>query len=96
MKSEQVEHQRQNDKAQGDPLGHLGQLGVQSLGLALGQEGIGSAGNGTAEAGALAGLKQNDRDQENTGEKLKNGKNRGLRVHLIQPFLYYGKCVAFA
>ena len=45
-----------------NPFGGAGQLGVQSLGLVAGQEGVGHAADGTGEAGALAGLEQHDHD----------------------------------
>ena len=48
-----MEAQGQQNESQGEPLGGLCQLGVQRLGLALGQEGLRAAGDGAGEAGAL-------------------------------------------
>ena len=47
----------------GNPLGHLGQLGVNALGLVLGQEGVSTAGDGAGQASTLAGLQHDDSDQ---------------------------------
>ena len=58
-----AQSQGQHDESDGDPLGHLSQLGVQALGLVLGQEGVSAAGDSTGQASTLAGLQHNDSDQ---------------------------------
>ena len=50
--SDKVQRESEHDESQPDPLGGLGQLGVERLGLALGEEGVRAAGNGAGEAGA--------------------------------------------
>jgi len=57
-----IENQRQDDESRADPLGGLGQTGVEALGLALGHKGVGHAADGAGEAGALAGLEQHRQD----------------------------------
>ena len=58
-----AQSQGQQNKSDSDPLGHLSQLGVQALGLVLGQEGVSTAGDGAGQASTLAGLQHNDSDQ---------------------------------
>ena len=84
--SNKVEAQGQQNESQGEPLGGLCQLGVQRLGLALGQEGLCAAGDGAGEAGALAALHKHDRGDSNAGEDLENSENNGDDRHLFQPF----------
>ena len=56
--SNKVQCKRQDDEHQADPLGGLGELGVPGLAFwpCLAEEGVGAAGDGAGEAGALAGL----------------------------------------
>ena len=84
---EQREHKGQNDKRQRDPFGHLRELRVPCLGLGLaGEESIRAAGDGAGEAGALAGLEDNDQYQKQGGEQLKNGKNDNQSRHMGSSF----------
>jgi len=71
VRVENVQDHSQNDESGADPLGGAGQLGVQALGLALGQERIGSAAD-NAETGVLAGLEQNGQNNHQTGEQLQD------------------------
>ena len=75
-----VEHQRQHDKHRADPLRGLGELGVDTLGLALGQVGVRDAADGTGQALALAGLEQDDRDQNQRGDQLQNCNKNNHQV----------------
>ena len=77
----QAQDEGEHDKEDSDPLGPLGQLGVPGLGLVLGHEGVHAAGDGAAEAGALAGLEQNHSDEEQTGEELNNRHNNLGNAH---------------
>ena len=58
-----AQSQGQQNESDSDPLGHLSQLGVQALGLVLGQEGVSAAGDGAGQAVALAGLQHDNSDQ---------------------------------
>ena len=73
--SEQIQHQRQNHESQRDPLGHLGKLGVEGLGLALGKEVVGTTGDSTGETGALAGLEEDDDDEEEGSDQKRNAES---------------------
>ena len=64
--------QRQDQEDGPNPFGGAGQLGVQSLGLVAGQEGVGHTADGTGEAGALAGLEEHDDNDCQTAEKLQD------------------------
>ena len=79
-----AQSQGQQDESDSDPLGHLSQLGVQALGLVLGQEGIGTAGNGTGQTGTLTGLQHDDGHQSQRKQNLNNG-NSELHVKIV-PF----------
>ena len=58
-----AQSQGQQNESDSDPLGHLSQLGVQALGLVLGQEGVSAAGDGAGQASTLAGLQHDNSDQ---------------------------------
>ena len=49
------QNQRQDNKDETEPLGRLGELGVERLGFALGKERFRTASNGAGQTGA-AGL----------------------------------------
>ena len=70
-----AQSQGQQDEGDGDPLGHLSQLGVQTLCLVLGQEGVSTAGNGTGQTGALTGLQHNDGHQSQRKQDLNHGNS---------------------
>ena len=73
--SNQAQGQGDEDPEDGYPLGHLGQFGVQTLGLVLGQEGVGTAGDGAGQAGALAGLEHHHGDNGQAAQDLNDGKD---------------------
>ena len=83
-RSDQAQDQGQHHKHDGDPLGHLGQLGVPGLGLVLGQEGVHAAGNGAGQARALAGLEHDHGDQDQAAQKLNDGEGE-LHINIV-PF----------
>ena len=70
--SDDGQSQSQRDESNGDPLGHLGQLGVQALSLVLGQEGVSAAGDGAGQASTLAGLQHDDSDQSQGQDHLED------------------------
>lgn len=80
-----MQRKSQDDESETDPLGGLGELRIESLGLALGEEGVSAAGDGAGEPGTLAGLEQDDDGYGEGGEKL---QNRESDVHFIQSFRY--------
>lgn len=84
--SEQADHKGNDHKADGHPLGHLGQLGVPALGLVLGHEGVGHAGDGAGQARALTGLEQHHGDQENGGGHVNNAQNQLRNAHDTSSF----------
>ena len=83
---QQAHHKGQDHKADGHPLGHLGQLGVPALGLVLGHEGVGHAGDGAGQARALTGLEQHHGDQENGGGHVNNAQNQLRNAHDTSSF----------
>lgn len=70
--SDDVEDERQHNESEGKPLGGLCELSVQSLSLALTEEGVSTAGNRAGEAGTLAALHKNDDGDSEAGKNLKN------------------------
>ena len=78
--------QRDDDPENRHPLGHLCQLSIQALSLVLGQEGVRTAGNGSGQAGALAGLEHNHRDNRQPAQDLDNGENQIQRIHVTRSF----------
>ena len=48
------QHQRQDNKDETEPLGRLGELGIERLGFALGKERFRTASNGAGQTGTLA------------------------------------------
>ena len=68
----EIEYDEEGQQHEGssDPLGHTGQLGIQS-GSLLAHVGIGAAGEG-ADAIFLAGLQQNNSSQNHAGDDLQN------------------------
>ena len=86
LKSDQAEHQSDDDPEDSHPFGHLGQLGVQALGLVLGQEGVRAAGDGAGQAGALARLEHDHRDDRQTAQDLDNGEDQSQRIHISRSF----------
>ncbi len=84
--SNQVESQSEDNESKSDPLGCLCKLSVQSLSLALGEEGVSAAGDSTGKAGTLAALEEHDNGKSNTAENLNNSKNDSKSRHLFQSF----------
>ena len=84
--SDAIEHERQHNKDESKPLGHLCKLCVQRLCLALGEEGLCAAGDRTGQAGTLAALHKNDDGHSKTGENLKNREDNSKGRHLFQSF----------
>ena len=85
---QQIQHQRENDERERDPLGHLRQSTVKRFRLTLGEEGLRTAGDSAGQTGAFSGLEQHDDDQEDTGEELDDGESKNKTVHEIQSFLF--------
>ena len=85
---QQIQHQRENDERERDPLGHLRQSTVKRFRLTLGEEGFRAAGDSAGQTGAFSGLEQHDDDQEDTGEELDDGESKNKTVHEIQSFLF--------
>ena len=81
------QHQRQDNKDETEPLGRLGELGVERLGFALGKERFRTASNGAGQTGALAGLHQHDHGHGQTGQQLDNRQNQFQSSHGIHPFM---------
>ena len=71
---QKVENEGQENEAESDPLGHLGELGVHGLGLSLEGVAVIAAADGAADAAALAGLEHDDGDESDAGEKLNDGE----------------------
>ena len=71
----QGDDQSQHHKGDGHPLGPAGQLGVPALGLVLGQEGVGAAGDGPVETGGLALLQQHHGDQKDGQQNLDHSQD---------------------
>lgn len=84
--SDEIEHERQHNKDESKPLGHLCKLCVQRLSLALGEKGLCAAGDRTGQAGTLAALHKNDDGHSKTGENLKNREDNSKGRHLFQSF----------
>lgn len=80
---QQVQNESQDDEHQSNPLGHASQSGVQGLGLGLAHESVGSTGDGTGQASGLAGLQQNDGDQEQGSDDFDDGQNNSKSLHNI-------------
>ena len=85
---QQIQHQRENDERERDPLGHLRQSTVKRFRLTLGEESLRAAGDSAGQTGAFSGLEQHDDDQEDTGEELDDGESKNKTVHEIQSFLF--------
>ena len=86
FRSDDAQGQGDDDPEDGNPLGHLGQLGIQAFGLVLGQEGISAAGDGAGQTGTLAGLEHNHSDDGQTAQDLDDGENQIQRVHVTRSF----------
>ena len=84
-----VQNESKQNKGEGKPLGSLCQLCVKSLALALTEEGICAAGDGTGETSALTALHENDDHDGQTGENLKNSKDDSESRHVFQSFRFY-------
>ena len=84
LKLDQAQSQSHQNEGDSHPLGHLGQLGIQALGLVLGQEGVSAAGDGTGQTSALTGLQHDDGHQSQRKQNLNNG-NSELHVKIV-PF----------
>ena len=82
MKLDHAQSQSHQNEGDSHPLGHLGQLGVQALSLILGQEGVSSAGDGTGQAGALAGLEHNNGHHSQRQENLNNSESHLHKNHI--------------
>ena len=50
---QQIQHQRENDERERDPLGHLRQSTVKRFRLTLGEEGLRAAGDSAGQTGAF-------------------------------------------
>ena len=81
------QNQRQDNKDETEPLGRLGELGVERLGFALGKERFRTASNGAGQTGALTGLHQHDHGHGQTGQQLDNRQNQLQSSHGIHPFM---------
>ena len=68
--ADHVEHKRQHDENDSDPLRHLCELCVHGAGLVLRHIGVGSAGDGAGESGTLSGLEQNDDGKSDAEDEL--------------------------
>ena len=84
----EIENERENNKDECEPLGHLCKLCIKRLGLALGEEGLSTTGNGTGKAGALTTLHKHDNGNGETGENLKNSEDDGESRHIFQSFRF--------
>ena len=71
-----MQHERKNDKRGAHPFGRTRELGVDGLGLVLGQERVCHAADGAGETGGLTGLEQHDADHEQTAQNLQNHHKR--------------------
>ena len=71
----------QDQESSANPLGAAGDLGIDALGLVLGQEGIGNAADGAGQTGALAGLEQNGQDDGQAANQLQNGNKQFHKVN---------------
>ena len=85
--SDDVQDKGEHNEDEGKDRRELGELGVPGLGLSLGQEVVGAAGDRTGETGALSALHQNDHGEGKAGNQLKNRKNNGNGRHnRVNPF----------
>lgn len=89
IKLDQVEYQREKNKRKCKPFGHLCKLGIESLCLALGEEGLSAAGDRAGQTCALTALHKHDNGDSKTGDNLKNSEDNGERRHLFQSFRFY-------
>ena len=80
--SDQVENKGQQDECKADPLGHLCKLGVPCLGLCLEAHTLAATADSTGQTCALAGLEQNDHDEEQAADKL-NDSDSNFHVVFI-------------
>lgn len=87
-KSDKVEHQRQHDKRECEPLRHLRKLSIKRLGLALLEERFRATGDRAGKTGALTALHENDNGDSKTGENLKNGEDDSESRHIFQSFRF--------
>ena len=84
--SDKMQRQSEHDEGETDPLGGLGQLCVERFGLALGEEGVRSAGYGAGEAGTLAGLHEDYGGDGDSGDELQDSEEE---LHLYRSFRRY-------
>ena len=90
ISAQEAHDQSQNHESNGNPLGSLGQLGVHALGLVLGQESVGTAADGTGQAGTLAGLQDDNGNQSQRNDKVNDRNNNLSNGHdKIQSFRYH-------
>ena len=71
---QKVQNEGQNDESKCDPLGHLGELCVHSLGLSLEGIAVVAAADCAAETGALTGLEHNDNYEAETCDELNDSE----------------------
>ena len=84
--SDKVQRESEHDESQPDPLGGLGQLGVERLGLALGEEGVRAAGDGAGELRAFPPRRAADLRDGDGGDELQDGEED---FHLYRSFRRY-------
>ena len=80
-KLQQIQDESQQNKDACDPLGCGSQLCIQGLGLALAQEGFGTAADCAGQTCALAGLDGDDCDQSNCAKQLNCHNDIGESAH---------------
>ena len=86
LSSDEVQHKGHDNESGGEPRRGLRKLFVPGLGLALGEEGLGAAGDRTGETGALSALHKNNHGNGKAGEKLEDCKNDLNSRHVFQSF----------
>jgi len=78
---QQIQNEGQQNENACDPLGQRSQLGVCGLGLALAEEGLGTAADNTGQAGILARLHGDNRDQSDGAQQLNSHNDISNNTH---------------